>query len=180
MRNNVKFTAINIVLIGLICLLLSIPASTPVAAASDHDLIIDLNLRYVSKDSGGGGCTITVQNELARDIRRNIFEEYLLNTSNNNSRITKTIADNFAEAFEDLMELNINVGNYFDETPKDAGVDYEGFYKIIKIDRVDVKSYDGLEGTNSEDQSKFTIVFDLKGPLNEDTVVTLTDAHIIL
>jgi hypothetical protein len=182
MRKKFKLAAFRLLIISILWLLMFLPFSSNCAASSDADLIIELDLRYLTAENGGGECLITVQNELARDIRHNILEDSGFNPSNS-SNISKTISDNFVEAFEDLMELNINQHRKdynYDEDPQNAGVDYEGFYKIIEIDRVDVKSVEGLEGTNASVTTGFSIKFDIKGPLLEDQEILLSDGYILL
>ena len=178
LRNQIK----KISIISIICLLILLSYSPTGSASPNPDLIIESNLRYLF-DTGGGDVTITVQGELAQELRQNIFDDDLfgLNASNDNATITKKVSVDFGEAFEDLLELNINLNRIdIDDKPEDAYVDYNGNYKIIKLDRVDIKSIDGLEGTNNQDSSKFTIKIDIKGKLLKDSEVTLSDAHIIL
>lgn len=163
-------------LIVILFLLTTISANQTVA---EPDLIIDSELRYMF-DAGGGDVTVTVQGELARDIRRNILDDTIFNPSNL-ANISKKISDDFVEAFEDLLELNIAGPRKFnDSKPEVANVTYDGNYKIIKIDRVDVKSVEGLEGTNSFDTSEFTLVVDIKGKLLKDEELIFTDGYVIL
>ncbi len=151
------------------------------ASASDPELIIESELRY-SLDTGGGDIIITVQGELAQAIREDIFEEFYLNSSNLNAAITQSIVKEYGEAVEDLLERDINEAKrgFTDMNTSDAGVEFNGNYKIIKIDRVDIKSISGLEGTNRLDSAKFTIKMDIKGPLLKNSEVTLSDGYIIL
>ncbi len=170
----------NVFIASLVCLYIII-ANVPTASAEpEADLIIESNLRYLF-GTGGGEVTITVQGDLAREIRYDIFEEYLSDTNDTNVVISKVIADNFAEAFEDLLELRINPNRqYYDKPPNEANVSYKGNYKIIKLSRVDIQSIDGLEGTKSTDSSRFEIELDLKGELLQDSEIILSDGYIIL
>ena len=174
-----KITILN--LIWFVFFLLVFP-TTP--AASEHDLVIESNIRYFL-GQGGGELIIDVQGDLALEVRRDIYEDFLINpniTLNENHVINQ-----FGEAMEDLLELNINPNRVFygDMEPDEANVDYnDGNYKIVKIGgkarNVDINSIKGLIGTKIDDTSKFTISMDIKGDLYIDETVTLTDGYIIL
>jgi len=164
----------------LIVILFLLTTISATRALAEPELIIESELRYMF-DAGGGDVTVTVQGDLAQELRTDIYQDFGLNSSNLNVTITQTITNEYIEAFEDLLEQNIaNNRMFIDETPQVAKVEYNGNYKIIKIDRVDVKSIEGLEGTNSIDTSEFTMVVDIKGKLLQDEDLIFTDGYLIL
>ena len=149
-------------------------------AAGEPDLIIETNIKYMFEE-GGGEIEIEVTGDLAQAIRQDIFEEFNLDTTNQYAIIKKEETDKYAEVIEDLLELKINPQRmFYDKNPSDAGVDYDGVYKLVKITRVDVSSIKGLEGTNRQDTTKITISMDIKGDLLEDSGAILSDGYIIL
>jgi tetratricopeptide (TPR) repeat protein len=173
----------------LIVILFLLTTISATQALAEPDLIIESELRYMF-DAGGGDVTITVQGELAQDIRQDIFEDYSLSE---NSYILEDSQNKYIEAMEDLLEMNINDARKgiegFDYDPKKdydpeyVGVDYSGEYQIIDLGstgRADIKSVNGLTGTDNNDTSKFTIEMDIKGELIDDSKITLTDGYIIL
>jgi tetratricopeptide (TPR) repeat protein len=170
-------------------MLLLIPQSNT-SAESEPDLIIESEYRFLF-NSGGGHITVTVQGDLAKDIRNDIYDDFFLNPEVD---INEKKEDEYIEAFEDLMELDINLIrqdlNYtsehdgYDYPPEIAGIDYDGKYKFINYDdkenRVDVKTVDGLVGTGKNDTSKFVLKMDVSKKPIKDDVITFNDANIII
>jgi hypothetical protein len=167
-----------------------LPFSSTSSAEPEYDLVIESNLRYLF-DTGGGEIMITVKGSPAQQIRQDIIEEFILmdiieNVSNPNAPITEPVQKQYIEVMEDIIEQSIANERLFgrhgmvDRKPKGAGVDFEGNYKVIEIDRVDIKSVEGLVGTNKNDSSEFEIKMDIKGPLLKDKEVILSDGYIIL
>jgi hypothetical protein len=162
-------------------ILIILPINT--SAASEPELIIDSDFRFLY-GVGGGKAVITVQGDLAQAVRSDIINEYFPNTSEEDLlkvNITDTFSKEYEESFEDLLELTISEDRLIiDKNPEEAGVEYSGVYKLIKIDRVDIKSLKGLTGTGINDPSKFTIELDFKGPPVENSEIKLSDGYIIL
>lgn len=179
---NLRFlkTFIQILIILVIWFILLIPSSSNCNAEPDPELIIETNLRYLF-GTGGGDVTITVKGDLARAIRQDILNETIIIHDGN---ISDPIQKEYTEAMEDLLELNINDKRKFiDNDTNDAGVEYDGTYKLIDLGgtgRADIQSVEGLIGTNDQSTSKITIKMDIKGELLSDSVVTLSDGYIML
>ena len=184
--------------LAIICLLITLvffPSSSNSSAEPEYDMVVESNLRYLF-DTGGGEIKITVQGELAKEIRHDIFKDYWLNVTNPNTTINEAVKNQYIEAMEDIIEMDISSQRSLDPTPYDgevnndtepeyAGVEYEGNYKIIKLKRadggrVDIKSIEGLVGSKKVDEYEITIKMDIKGPLLKDTDVILSDGYIIL
>ncbi len=169
-------------IIIILLMVLIISSFSTCSAEPEHDLIIESELKYLF-GQGGGEITITVQGELAQDIREDIYQDLKINPS---SLINDDVEKTFVEAIEDLLELNIahdRLLNSIDQPPEDAEVDYDGHYKIIDLGgtgRADIKSVSGLVGTGRNDSSKFTIKMDIKGELLPDNEIKLSDGYIIL
>lgn len=169
----------------LIVLIFIIISPSFAQAESDPELIIETEF-YLLFGNGGGNAVITVQGELAQDIRQDIFEEYGINSSNPQAIIPEVVTNKYVEAFEDLLELKINPEREFiDQEPTKANISFTGNFKVVKINRdnsgrVDVESISGLTGTSSFDSSKFTIKFKFEGEIIEKSEIILSDGYIIL
>jgi tetratricopeptide (TPR) repeat protein len=99
--------------------------------------------------------------------------------------INEDVKEDYVEAFEDLLELKINMDDRpFDQNPEQAEIDYDGKYKLInfadKENRVDVKTTDGLVDKNSNDVSKIVLKMDVSKKPIKDEITTFNDGNIIL
>jgi hypothetical protein len=174
-----KRYAISIAITFFIIFIIIIQQPTT-KAQNEPELIIETELRFLF-GSGGGNLKITVKGDLAQEIRQDIIQDFGLDINNSNTIIPESVETSYAEAFEDLLELNINPARIgIDLPPDEANVSFDGSFKILKIDRVDIKSIDGLTGTRGDDTSEFHIEMDVKEFHVEDEDVILNDGYVIL
>lgn len=152
------------------------------AAAAEPELEIESEFNYLF-GKGGAKLTIDIRGDLARELRQDIYDDFLINPK---SMITDVKRDAFMEAMEDRFEQNIDTRIVFNDSlaHQIEDLDYKKVYKITRIDhlenRVEINSIDGLVGTSISDTSTITIKMDLEGSPVEDSEIILSDGYIIL
>ncbi|UCH88268.1 MAG: tetratricopeptide repeat protein [Thermoplasmata archaeon] len=143
-------------------------------------LEIEMDMRFLG-GSGGGKITVTLEGQVAKELRRRIDQPYYLSTAvsaRNNSKVNGPLTGSgtevaaFMEVFEDRLELN-DINNIYDLTTN-FDRSYNGVFAGIDITRkggsegVDITSETGLSDSSTSSVEPITIEIKFGGSLLDD------------